>query len=128
MKIKTIIIISYFIIIGAIAAMVTIANLVVVERTTKDNINAMLKYEEMAAIKSMQSAHSIMLPYGRAHIHMETKIVAQQLSSILRMDKIKNESQLKADKRLRDTAPKASKPRGKLSAIWSCSTTKATLF
>lgn len=113
MKIKTIIIISYFIIIGAIAAMVTIANLVVVERTTRDNINAMLKYEEMAAIKSMQTAHSIMLPYGRAHIHMETKIVAQQLSSILRMDKIKNESQLKADKKLRAVATQSIQASGK---------------
>jgi sigma-B regulation protein RsbU (phosphoserine phosphatase) len=104
MKIKTIITCSYLILIGGLAALVTISNLAVVDRTTKGNINAMLKYEEKAAINSMRAAHNIILPHGRAYIQMETRIIAREFSDILKKKKIRNEEELKSDRELRKIA------------------------
>jgi sigma-B regulation protein RsbU (phosphoserine phosphatase) len=80
------------------------SNLVVVNKTTKGNINAMLKYEETAAINSMRAAHNVILPHGRAYIQMETKIIAHQFSNLLKAKNIKTEEELKANKELRDIA------------------------
>ncbi len=104
MRIKTIIVLSYITLITSIAVIMSISHFIVVRNATVRNVDSVIEYEEKLALKNIEAANSIFLPYGRAHVQMETRIVADDISSIISRKKIKDNAALKKDKKLRKAA------------------------